>query len=45
MRWEDHVIINRKKIEKILDNVGYKYKVLPTQYQETLHVFKDSETT
>jgi FkbM family methyltransferase len=45
MRWEDHIIINRKKIEKILDNVGYKYRVLPTQYQETLHVFKDSETT
>tara|TARA_R110000782_G_scaffold266497_1_gene360980 strand:- start:16 stop:777 length:762 start_codon:yes stop_codon:yes gene_type:complete len=44
MKWEDNLIINRKKIEKILDNVGYKYEILPTQYQETLHVFKDTET-
>ena len=33
MKWEEHLIINRKKIEKILDSVGYKYEVLPSMYQ------------
>lgn len=42
MKWEDHLIINRKKIEKILDNVGYKYSVLPSRYADTLYVFKDT---
>lgn len=44
VKWEEHLIINRKKIEKILDSVGYKYEVLPSMYNDTLHVFKDSKT-
>ena len=44
VKWEEHLIINRKKIEKILDSVGYKYEVRPSMYNDTLHVFKDSKT-
>lgn len=44
MSWENNLIINRKKIEKILTEVGYKYTVIPTRYQDTLFVFKDKET-
>ena len=44
MKLEEHLLINRKNIEKILDSVGYKYEVLPSMYNVTLHVFKDSKT-
>jgi len=42
MNWVDDLISNRKKIEKILDNVGYRYSVLPSRYEDTLYVFKDT---
>tara|TARA_Y100000389_G_C17457740_1_gene519347 strand:+ start:693 stop:1421 length:729 start_codon:yes stop_codon:yes gene_type:complete len=42
MPWEKNLIINREKIEKVLKNVGYKYEILPSIYNDTIHVFKDS---
>ena len=42
MPWEKNLIINREKIEKVLKNVGYKYEILPSMYNDTIHVFKDS---
>ena len=42
MPWEKNLIINREKIEKVLKNVGYKYEILPSRYNDTIHVFKDS---
>jgi FkbM family methyltransferase len=42
MPWEKNLVINREKIEKVLKNVGYKYEILPSMYNDTIHVFKDS---
>jgi len=44
MRWEDNLVINRRKIETVLQNVGYKYEILPSRYNDTIHVFKDIHT-
>ena len=44
LRWEDNLIDNRGKIEEVLKKVGYKYEILPSFYQDTLHVFKDTDT-
>ena len=42
MPWEKNLILNREKIEEVLKNVGYKYEILPSRYNDTIHVFKDS---
>ena len=44
LRWEDNLIDNRRKIEEVLKKVGYKYEILPSFYQDTLYVFKDTDT-
>ena len=44
LRWEDNLIDNRRKIEEVLKKVGYKYEILPSFYQDTLHIFKDTDT-
>jgi FkbM family methyltransferase len=44
LRWEDNLIDNRGKIEEVLKKVGYKYEILPSFYQDTLHVFKDTDS-
>jgi FkbM family methyltransferase len=44
LRWEDNLVDNRGKIEKVLKKVGYKYEILPSFYQDTLHVFKDTDS-
>jgi FkbM family methyltransferase len=44
LRWEDNLIDNRGKIEEVLKKVGYKYEILPSFYQDTLHVFKDTSS-
>ena len=41
IRWEDDLIDNRKKIENILHESGYKTKVMPGYYQDVLYVYKD----
>jgi FkbM family methyltransferase len=40
IRWEDDLILNRKKLEAVLEEAGYKTRVLPGMYQDTLYVFK-----
>lgn len=44
LRWEDNLVDNRGKIEEVLKKVGYKYEILPSFYQDTLHVFKDTDS-
>ena len=44
LRWEDNLVDNRGKIEEVLKKVGYKYEILPSLYQDTLHVFKDTDS-
>lgn len=44
LRWQDNLNDNRHKIEEVLKKVGYKYEILPSFYQDTLHVFKDTDT-
>ena len=44
LRWEDSLIKNRYKLEEVLKKVGYKYEVLPSYYQDTLYVFKDTDS-
>lgn len=38
--WKDDLILNRKKLESILEDAGYKTRVLPGMYKDTLYVFK-----
>ena len=44
LRWQDNLIDNRCKIEEVLKKVGYKYEILPSFFQDTLHVFKDTNS-
>tara|TARA_B100000405_G_C16716097_1_gene420868 strand:+ start:380 stop:1102 length:723 start_codon:yes stop_codon:yes gene_type:complete len=39
--WQEDIIVNRRKLQEICHNVGYKTEVLPGMYKDTFYAYKD----